>query len=280
VILLVGGAFPAGADPALELGERLFKAGNFDGAILEFERFVCFSSDSQKKAEVCRRIGLAYRSLGDLDQASEQLYRALAYATDDRSVSEIRVEIAVIALATKAYDIAEVELLKVAQFGESAQTTMAATFYLGVCYLYASQWELARQAFTRYYAEVDSSRLPRIESLLAPSCRPRLKSPALAKWLSTFVPGAGQIYAGDLRDGVNALAVDGGLGYLLADALLDRQYADAIVTYYPLFDRYYRGNRRRAEAIARDWNAQACGAYAETVMDAASPAPSSELDAK
>lgn len=260
-----------GADPAFELGERLLGAGYFEEAITEYERFVCFGADSQRIAEACRRIGRAYRNLGMLEQASASLHRALAYATDDSLAGRIRIDIAVIALAMKAYDVAELELLKLARFNRCPEIVRTATFYLGVCYLYTGRWELAHGAFTGYFADTDASAVQRVETLLSSSNRPRLKSPSVGKWLSTFIPGSGQIYAGDIRNGVNAAAINAAFGYLFADAVVDGRYGDAIIAYYPLFERYYRGNRYHAETVARERNAQESAAYAERVMDAVSP---------
>ena len=74
------------------------------------------------------------------------------------------------------------------------------------------------------------------------------KSGEVAKLLSAILPGAGQVYVGNWRDGVNALLLNGALGFLAVDAVLDGHYVDAALWSGFIFWRYYRGNTFRAGA--------------------------------
>ncbi|HDK35807.1 MAG TPA: hypothetical protein ENG82_02775 [Bacteroidetes bacterium] len=77
------------------------------------------------------------------------------------------------------------------------------------------------------------------------------RSPATAKWLSTVFPGLGQLYSGDFKNAVNALALNGLLGYGVTQAFLKQNYVDAVLEGVFLFQRYYMGNRVHAAQIAR-----------------------------
>jgi TM2 domain-containing membrane protein YozV len=80
-----------------------------------------------------------------------------------------------------------------------------------------------------------------------------LKSPRLAQWLSTFIPGTGQIYAGRVRNGLLSTAINATFFYLIADALRDERYVDSVgISLVGL--RFYWGNRSNAKQWAIEHN--------------------------
>ena len=56
------------------------------------------------------------------------------------------------------------------------------------------------------------------------------------------------------RNGLNGLALNGVLGYLTVDAVLDQHYVDAALWGGIVFSRYYRGNIFRAEEAVKRFN--------------------------
>jgi TM2 domain-containing membrane protein YozV len=76
--------------------------------------------------------------------------------------------------------------------------------------------------------------------------------PGLAKLFSIFIPGAGQFYAGDIKNGFNSLLLTGGFLALGIYSLLFFTPFDAIVTVAPWFQRYFMGGYKRAALIAAD----------------------------
>jgi hypothetical protein len=80
------------------------------------------------------------------------------------------------------------------------------------------------------------------------------KSPNGAAWLSTAIPGAGQLYAGEPWDALNALLVNAGLVTLIYFAVRNQWYLEGVlVGLYPL-RRYYLGNRENARLAAERRN--------------------------
>lgn len=81
----------------------------------------------------------------------------------------------------------------------------------------------------------------------------RKKSETLAVCLS-IIPGLGQTYAGDWKDGLNAFILNGALFGVSAWSILSGDYLTFIlIEMDPLF-RYYRGNFINAKKRVRDWN--------------------------
>jgi TM2 domain-containing membrane protein YozV len=73
----------------------------------------------------------------------------------------------------------------------------------------------------------------------------------LASWLSIFLPGAGQIYAGETLAGINSLLLTGffvGVGFYIISI---SSPIDALFTALPWFQRYYQGGFQRAAEMAK-----------------------------
>ena len=131
---------------------------------------------------------------------------------------------------------------------------------LAVTYIYRHRWVQAEQALRQAFpgewiaqngmqAEWD-----RMERLLRQAQSAPRRSPLAAKVLSGLVPGAGQLYSGDGWNALNALLLNGALGWLVANSILDRQYLEAVVLLMVPFKRYYTGNIYNAGILAEKRN--------------------------
>ncbi len=90
---------------------------------------------------------------------------------------------------------------------------------------------------------------------------PRLKSEKKAQWLSTFIPGAGQLYAG--RPGEAALSIliqSAGLYFGIA-SYINGYYLSAWGIGAGLFGSFHAGGVRRAEVLVRQRNQQRANAF-------------------
>ena len=244
------------SDPALDLGEHLFALGNHDAAITEYKRFLFFNSDHPQSGEVQFKIGLAYRAKQRWVAAAEAMIVAIQLTSEAELQAERRVELAVTLIASGAYDLALVELIKVDMQSQSARLRQRARFLRGVAYLYQFKWEQARSVFQVYFDEIPSAAgaAAEIDTLFLDALNRSQKSEKAARLLSTFLPGLGQTYAGDWKNGLNALLLNGVLGYITLDAAIERDYDDALLSFFFLFYRYYAGNRYRAVEAAQTFN--------------------------
>lgn len=219
--------------------------GNYDEAITEYKRLICFSSDSNEIVELWYQIAAIYKKQEKLDSAICALNKAITFIQNESLVSALRIETGILELAAGNLNTAEFELLRVATFAKETTNRRRAYFGLGICQLFQQKWNDARNSF-----ELAGLEHELLDSIFKSNPQPRRVSPKTAEWLSTFIPGAGQIYSGDWRNGVNALLLNAGTTYLLLNSLLSRRIGDALIVYFPLFYRYYSGNRLRAKEIA------------------------------
>ena len=67
---------------------------------------------------------------------------------------------------------------------------------------------------------------------------------------------------------MNALLLNGVLGYVTLDAAIERDYDDAVLSFFFLFHRYYSGNRYRAVEAAQTFNDRKNRRYVEKILQA------------
>ena len=269
VILLLFITITASAsDPAFDLGEYLFALENYDAAITEYKRFLFFNPYHPQTGEAQFKIGLAYRAQGWWAEAVEAMIEAIQWTTETELQAEMRTELAVTLIASGAHDLALVELIKADMQSQSVRLRQRARFLRGVAYLYQFKWEQAQAVFQVYLDEMSGAAeaAAKIDALFLDALNRRRKSERAARMLSTFLPGLGQTYAGDWKNGLNALLLNGVLGYVTLNAAIERDYDDALLSFFFLSYRYYAGNRYRAAEAAQAFNDRENRQHVEKIL--------------
>ena len=254
-------------DISLELAEYLFNKGNYNCAITEYKRFIFFNPTDEMKSEIYYKTGLAYRNEGYWEKALDAFRRSSAITQNDSIRDERRILIATTLIANKKYSTAEFELLKISLFSKYPKIKKKANFFLGICYIYSFKWNEASKSFRKFFSDNQQEFFINIDSLITEGKKIRYKSPKLAKWFSTFLPGTGQIYSGSWWNGINALIINGLTSYLLFDSICDKRYKDVLITNITLFERYYKGNRYNAEKAAESYNKRKNQKQAKLILE-------------
>ena len=244
----------------LTLGDHFIKLNNHDAAITEYKRFIFFHSDDIRVAETYNQIGLAYRSQGLWQEAIFAMRNAVLNANTDEQKSAHQLDLAVTLIASQNYDLARLELIKVMLRNTSGTTYKRSLFLQAVTYIYQYRWEDARKILKDY--TTDES----LNQLFEKAMNLPQKSTKVAKVLSAVIPGTGQMYAGRWGGGLNALGLNGVLGYVTVDAVLNGHYIDAALWTYFIFRRYYMGNLYRSEIAVETHNQEQSQRAAENIL--------------
>ena len=180
----------------LKLGAHFVQLQNYDAAITEYKRFIFFHPDDVRVAQIYDKIGLAYRSQGLWQEAISAMKSAVLNANTDEQKSQFQLNLAVTLIASKNYDLARLELIKVMLRNTSEKTYKRSLFLQAVTYIYQSRWDDARKVLKDY--TTDES----LDQLLEKAINLPQKSTTLAKVLSAVIPGTGQMYVGRWGGGV------------------------------------------------------------------------------
>jgi predicted negative regulator of RcsB-dependent stress response len=249
---------PGYADPMelVRFADHLYATRDFAASIAEYRRFLFFHPAHPCAFYANYKAGMAHAALQEWDSAVSLLRRALQQESPEALRRRIRYQLAFTLMAKGDFDLARLELFKLTQGDSSGAVAEAAEWLYGLLLVYQHHWPKARAAFTKIREHQSENAeladcLLKIETLLQRLIdKPQKKSPKLAKRLSTFIPGAGQIYSGSLWSGLNALALNAGTGYLLWQAYDRGHTRDFVLIFSLLWSRYYIGNRLHAEEAA------------------------------
>jgi len=124
--------------------------------------------------------------------------------------------------------------------------------YLGAAHFGIREFDLARADLLPLFAPEDKHGRAEFERLMRQAERVSRKSPKTARILSMILPGAGQFYAGDIKNGINSLLLNGLLGYWFVATGISYTFVDAAATVTPWLFRYYGGGIRRAGEILEE----------------------------
>ena len=122
-------------------------------------------------------------------------------------------------------------------------------FYLALSYFGNEEYDLSKKYFLTLLPEDSVSEREKLKKIFSKkrNLRPNSKT---AKILSIIIPGAGQIYTGQSKSGINSLILTGIIAIIGYDILFRYGKIDAIVSVLPWLIRYYKGNIKNAENLA------------------------------
>ncbi len=228
------------ADANHEFADSLFNYGFYREAATEYRRY---SVNAGRTADTALlKLGLSLAASGSLPEAAEVL----------RRVSDLSPHLAqpsLLALAgfyVRAGQLASarVEISDILLFAsDSAERHV----------LYADRAWIALQEHDFGLAQADLLKTNRALSLAtnAPSAH---RSSTLAVALSSLLPGAGEIYAGQLGHGLLAFLATAGTGFATYQSARENDWVTATVLFSALFLRFYNGSRRNALDFVEDYN--------------------------
>jgi len=131
---------------------------------------------------------------------------------------------------------------------------------LGLAYLLDDQLLQARNTFLQ---NEDYAIAADIDEFM----RGHGKSEKTALLLSLFLPGSGQVYASDFRQGLMDFLINMGSGYLLYNALKQQKYVDASLVFFFLINRFYLGSLYNAQKSAQEYNMKQRQKWQQTIID-------------
>jgi tetratricopeptide (TPR) repeat protein len=224
-----------------------FKNENYRPALKEYQRYLFFSDD--QNANIYYNIGNCYRNLHHYDRAIEFYDKAFfSFQIDSLKYSALYKKIECY-IRTNEFGLALAELLMIEDTTDRDNYYLR-QFYLGVCYYGMVDFTNAEKYFINSIDQKFEPERKKIAEIFKRKKRFYRPNPSAAWKYSMIMPGLGQFYSGDFRNGANSLVLTGTLAYIGITIALNQSIGDAIISVFPWFYRYYEGGYLRAETIA------------------------------
>lgn len=236
------------------MGMAALERGAYTQAEAFLKRAAFFQQDSPR-AKVQEALGRCYLELGQPDRALNYFDRAFfLYREDPEAQTRNLLGKAQSLLEKRNYQEALLELYQ-APPAARAQDRKRLQFYQGLSLYLSLDFKGAYQAWQPVVPQ-DSLSQARLSHLLLNNSRLEKPRPKTAETLSYFLPGLGQFYAGDLKNGFNSFLLNGALIALSVNVATTYGFLDAILSTVPWFQRYYLGGATKAGSIAEKQRAQ------------------------
>lgn len=223
------------------------KSGNKALAIKTYQRVLFFGGNPHRD-ECQRQLAALHAELGDFEKSvfyCDLLYQSAE--TDSLRYEALFSKTGLLMLQNQ-YKKALLELLSLPKSLPEPWMTRK-RLYLGAAHFGIREFDLARADLLPLFGPEDGAARAEFERLMRQAERVSRKSPRTARILSTILPGAGQFYAGDIKNGINSLLLNALLGYWFVATGVSFTFVDAAATVTPWLFRYYGGGIRRAGEI-------------------------------
>ncbi len=236
IILLIG---------QLTLADRLYQAGYYKEAELEYQRVLFFTSSIEEKKTALKRLVFCYFYNGKNDRAISTLKELII--TDTLNRFHYTVALVKIYIRSQYYSLARLEIKGLLSQAPNESLRSQAQRLSGINNVLRDDYIHARADFV---AVGDSVMVNKVDQYFRRPQKSRFK----AQILSSLFPGLGDFYAGNYRLGIIDFSLNFGSGFLLYNAIKKRKMFDAALVFSFLTVRFYNGARNNAASSTRAFN--------------------------
>lgn len=206
------------AQNTLKFADYLYEQGDFLRAVGEYQRYLFYQPQESEKIRY--RIALCYRLGGKTEQAIQIFETFLQESPNSKLASSAYYQIGVSYFLMEKYgksvNYLGTSLPHITDVHYRAESQQL----IGLSYLMQKQWFEAEKIFTGLHESdvLEVREKAAIHSkYAAQGAKLPTRSPLLAGFLSTIVPGAGRIYTGRVGDALNSLLTVGLTGWQAYD---------------------------------------------------------------
>jgi tetratricopeptide (TPR) repeat protein len=247
--------------------DYLFREGEYYRAITEYYRLIYQYTDSTKKTELFKNIGLCYYYGADYQRYITFFNKKQHYFETKPTIrTEMELYLGKSYYHLNNYQTA-ISTLEWSDISLDNSFFSETQFFLGIVYSRAFNWQKAIEKMQSI--EQDSPYKAAAENFsrsLQNSSKLPEKKPVLAGILSAIIPGSGYIYSNRVGTGISALVINGLLIWTISDAIKKEQYGLATTAGFFGIG-WYVGNIKGSVDAANGYNTHIRNEFIDTVLE-------------
>jgi tetratricopeptide (TPR) repeat protein len=230
-----------------DFANELFSKKDYEGATETYRRVIFFDKSDEYRKGCYQNIADCLYETQNYEEAADYYELAYFQANSDSLKTEILFRKTSCYLLQNDSKRAEIELLNLST-NLNPEQSRRLTFYSAILHFSTGKFKESETEFLAL--TTDSVKRQNIREIFLKNEKVSKMNPKKAKILSTILPGMGQFYAGDVKNGLNSFLLVGGIltwGILASFEAVSPW--DAFFTMVPWVQRYYTGGIKRAETI-------------------------------
>ncbi|HEY1054837.1 MAG TPA: tetratricopeptide repeat protein [Emticicia sp.] len=235
-----------------DFANELYEKKDYAGAANTYRRVIFFDKKEEFRKLCYKNIADCLYATQNFEEAADYYELAFYQQKTDSTKTEVLLRKLSCFLITGNFEYGEVELVNIPD-NLTPEQQRRKTFYSAILHFSTEKYAESKKEFL---ALVDSNNVAAkqtIEELFVKNDKISRLNPKKAKVLSILMPGLGQFYAGDVKNGFNSFLLTGGIvTWGILAAIGSPAPLDIFITMVPWFQRYYMGGYKKAEVIAEN----------------------------
>jgi len=237
-------------EKTIQMADQHFEMKDYFAAGKLYQRAIFFGS-KEDIHELYGKLGDCFLYSERYDMASDFYNLAYMYAEDKQLAAGWMLDKAKCHLLTGNYQLALFDLFTLpGKLPEELQKRK--DFLFGVSYFATADFAKSKTHFSKAIGREDSTIMVHLGTLFAKKNHLKRPNPNTAYWMSAVMPGSGQFYSGNFKDGIYSIFLVSGLIYLAVEVAIAYTLFDAIIAVVPWMQRYYMGGMNHAEEMAEE----------------------------
>ncbi|MHC1706272.1 MAG: hypothetical protein AB9842_01990 [Bacteroidales bacterium] len=242
------------------IADSLLLSGSFNIAALEYEKVYYWSDNillrtqsRLKKVECLKQEQRFTEAVKDLNELS-------IFNLPDSLAGEIKYQIALCSYLCSDFATARSQLDQIHYYSKDSVVEDRISLLETLNYNQLFEFDKAERTAKKWVSvmtvseKVKDSLYRVIHNLYTPKYRPRITKEKRAYWLSTFIPGSGQVYSGFTGEGSANLFLTAAVLGTGVYAFLEGYYLTGYIVGAGLFQKLYLGGIRRATFLSNKGN--------------------------
>lgn len=250
LIVLSKVSFSQDLKQSFDFANELFDKKDYSGAGITYRRVIYFDKTDIYRKDCYKNIADCLYETQQYEEAADYYELAFFQQKSDSAKAEVIFRKMSCYLIQSNFEYAEIEFLNLPSDLNEEQSKRK-TFYAAVLNFSVEKYDLAKIQFLSLIDSTDIESKKKIEQLFIKNEKINKLNPRTARIMSMILPGLGQFYAGDIKNGMNSIILTVGIAtWGIVTAIKSTSPFDVLVTAAPWFQRYYMGGYKKAEQIA------------------------------